>query len=83
LTLGIATRISHARGVARSFVKWVEEVARASDLRRLYTEASITARAVFEKAGFRVIVAQTLSVHGEHMMNYRTEKRPDFARGGT
>ena len=48
------------RGVARVLLQWIEEAARASDLRRLYTEASTTARVVFEKAGFRLIVPQTV-----------------------
>jgi|SRR5579872_357846 len=63
------------RGVARALLHWIEEAARASDLRRLYTEASTTARPVFEKAGFRLIVPQTVTVNGEEMMNYRMEKR--------
>jgi putative acetyltransferase len=63
------------RGVARALLQWIEEAARASGLRRLYTEASMTARVVFEKAGFRLIVPQTVTVHGEEMTNYRMEKR--------
>ncbi|MGH9523262.1 MAG: GNAT family N-acetyltransferase, partial [Terriglobales bacterium] len=35
------------RGIGSALLLWVEEAARASDLRRLYTEASITAGAVF------------------------------------
>jgi predicted aspartyl protease len=41
----------------------------------LYTEASITARPVFEAMGFRIIVPQTVTVQGESMTNYRMEKR--------
>jgi putative acetyltransferase len=63
------------RGVAWALLGRVEEAARAADMRRLYTEASITARPVFEKAGFRVIVPQTVTVRGETMMNYRMERR--------
>jgi putative acetyltransferase len=41
----------------------------------LYTEASITARSVFETMGFRAIVPQTVTIRGESMTNYRMEKR--------
>lgn len=50
------------RGVARALLEHVEEAARTAGLRRLYTEASITARAVFEAIGFRTIVPQTVTV---------------------
>lgn len=63
------------RGVARALLKHIEEVARAAALRRLYTEASITARPVFEAVGFRTIVPQTVTIHGISMTNYRMEKR--------
>lgn len=63
------------RGVARALLQHVEEAARATGLRRLYTEASITARPVFETMGFRTIVPQTVTVRGESMTNYRMEKR--------
>lgn len=63
------------RGVARALLAHVEEVARTSGMRRLYTEASITARPVFETMGFRTIVPQTVTVRGESMTNYRMEKR--------
>jgi putative acetyltransferase len=63
------------RGVARALLEHIELAARAVDLRRLYTEASITARPVFEVVGFRVIVPQTVTVRGESMNHYRMEKR--------
>ena len=63
------------RGVARALLQHVEETARTMDLRRLYTEASITARPAFETMGFRVIVPQTVTLRGESMINYRMEKR--------
>ena len=70
------------RGVARALLQHVEKSARATDLRRLYTEASITARPVFEAMGFRVIVPQTVTVRGESMTNYRMEKRLDSLSTG-
>ena len=63
------------RGVARALLEHVEKTARRIDLRRLYTEASLTARPAFEAMGFRIIVAQTVTLRGESLMNYRMEKR--------
>ncbi len=68
------------RSVARALLQQIEEAARIQDLRRLYTEASITARPLFEAMGFRVIVPQTVTVRGEFMTNYRMEKRLDTPR---
>lgn len=65
------------RGVARALLQHIEGSARALDLRRLYTEASITARPVFEAMGFRTIVPQTVTLRGEEMTNYRMDKRLD------
>jgi hypothetical protein len=47
------------------------------NVRRLYAEASITARPVLEALGFRVIVPQTVTVGGGSMRNYPMEKRLD------
>ena len=62
------------RGVARALLTHIERLARARGLDRLYTEASITARPVFEAIGFRVIAPQTVIVRGVSMTNYRMEK---------
>lgn len=62
------------RGVARTLLEHIESVARSLPLSRLYTEASVTARPVFERLGFRVIAAQTVALRGESMINYRMEK---------
>ena len=63
------------RGVARALLGHVENTARTMDLRRLYADASLTARPTFEAMGFRVIVPQTVTKRGEPMMNFRMEKR--------
>ena len=65
------------RGVARALLEHLEKVARGFNYRRLYTEASITARPVFEALGFRVTVPQSVTLRGEAMTNYRMEKRLD------
>jgi putative acetyltransferase len=66
------------RGVARALLQHVEKAARALNLRRLYAEASITARSTFKAMGFRVIVRQTVTIRGESMTNYRMEKLLDL-----
>jgi len=63
------------RGVARGLLEHIETSARGLELRRLYVEASITARPLFESLGFRVVVAQTIALRGESLRNYRMEKR--------
>jgi len=50
------------RGIAPALLQQVESKARLIDLRRLYTEASITARPVPEAAGFRVIVPHSVTL---------------------
>ncbi|MGH7690032.1 MAG: GNAT family N-acetyltransferase [Gemmatimonadaceae bacterium] len=63
------------RGVARALLAYIEDVARGRGVGRLYTEASITARPVFENMGFRVLGPQMVTVRGESMKNYRMEKQ--------
>jgi putative acetyltransferase len=65
------------RGVARALLQYVEQQARAIGVRRLYTEASITARPAFEALGFRVIAPQTITMRGVDMTVYRMEKHLD------
>lgn len=65
------------RGVARSLLTRIEQLARDRGLERLHTQASITARPVFEAQGFSVIAAQTVARRGESFTNYRMEKRLD------
>lgn len=62
------------RGVARALLEHIENAARVGALRRLYAEASITARPVFEAVGFRIIAPQTVTLRGVSMTNYRMEK---------
>jgi putative acetyltransferase len=42
---------------------------------RLFTEASTAAKPFFERRGFRVIVAQVVSRHGQALANFRMERR--------
>jgi putative acetyltransferase len=63
------------RGVARTLLDHIEKTARALDLHRLYTEANITARPVFEAFGFHVVVPQTVTLRGQSLTNYRMQKQ--------
>lgn len=62
-------------GVARALLEHIEKTARINALRRLYTEASLTARPIFEVLGFRMVVPQTVTIRGEPMTSYRMEKQ--------
>jgi putative acetyltransferase len=62
------------RGVATALLAQVEAAARAQGIGRLFTEASITARPVFERRGFRVVAPQTVSLRGQRLTNYRMER---------
>ena len=62
------------RGVGRRLYEAVEQEARSQGLRRVFTEASITARPFFEKRGFRVVRERTLTVRGVPMTNFEMEK---------
>lgn len=61
-------------GVAGSLLKRVEEGARALYLRRIFTEASITAKPFFLKKGFSVIIEQLVEIRGQRLKNFRMEK---------
>lgn len=59
------------RGVAGALLDRIEMIAREQGLRWLFTEASITARPMFEHRGFRVEAAQDVSLRGQTFRNYR------------
>jgi len=61
-------------GVATRLLATVEATARARQIDRLFTEASITARPFFEKRGFRVLASQRVEKRGEFLVNFRMEK---------
>jgi len=71
--LYVATRFQR-RGVAAMLYARVEQEARARNLTRIFTEASITAQPFFEWVGFSVIAAQTAKVRGISFTNYRMER---------
>ncbi|RYG57932.1 MAG: GNAT family N-acetyltransferase [Alphaproteobacteria bacterium] len=62
------------QGVARALLDHIHHHATRQNIRRLFTEASITARPFFERNGFEVIEAQDVERRGETFRNYRMAK---------
>jgi putative acetyltransferase len=62
------------RGIAAALLREVEERVASLGIRRIFTDASITARAFFERSGFFVVAPQTVALQGVSFLNYRMEK---------
>jgi len=62
------------KGIATALCHRIEQEARSRGVRRIYTEASITARPFFERAGYRAIAPQTVERNGTLLTNIRMEK---------
>jgi putative acetyltransferase len=62
------------QGVARGLYQQMEKEARLGGLRRLQTEASVTARPFFERMGFVVIRDQQVEYRGVRFRNFAMEK---------
>ena len=62
------------RGIGRRLVATMVAEARRAGIRRLFTEASITARPFFEAQGFVVLTPQVVTVRGVEFVNYRMER---------
>jgi putative acetyltransferase len=62
------------KGVATALLKKVEAAATELSLPRIFTDASVTARAFFESGGFRVVAPQVVQVRGQYFANFLMEK---------
>jgi putative acetyltransferase len=62
------------RGVASALLNRLEDAARCQGLKKLSTEASITAKPFFERRGFEVLTAQVVEFRGEKFTNFKMEK---------
>lgn len=62
-------------GVGSALWCALEADAKSRGIRRVYTEASLTARPFFERLGFQHVAEQTVSLRGESFVNHRMEKR--------
>ena len=63
------------RGIMTGLVKHAIEVATAMNLPRLYVEASIGARCLFERLGFKVLTSQEVVIGDQTLVNYKMELR--------
>lgn len=62
------------KGVGAAILEEIETEARSFGLKRLYVEASITAKPFFEAKGFRLLKSQSVSRHEVELTNYLMEK---------
>ncbi len=62
------------RGVGQQLYRAVEREAIGLDIKRIFTEASITARPFFERQGFRVVREQTVLRREVTLRNFAVEK---------
>lgn len=66
------------RGIARLLYRAIEGEARAGGIRRIFTEASITARPFFGRQGFIVVREQTVRLRGVGLKNFVMEKLLEY-----
>lgn len=64
----------HRKGIAAALLAHVESEAQTQGIVRLFAEVSLTARPVFEKAGFTVIEQQAVIRMAETLTNFRMQK---------
>jgi putative acetyltransferase len=63
------------RGIMTQLVKHAVNTSFAFNITRVYAEASICAKPMFEKAGFSVLNETTVTIRGVELPNYRMELR--------
>lgn len=61
------------RGIASRLIEHAVGLCARAGLPRVYVEASLCARPVFEKQGFRVLEARSVEVRGEKLINFAME----------
>jgi putative acetyltransferase len=62
------------KGIGSKLLSYIENTAKLQRIKRLYTEASITAKPFFEKKGFSVVTEQQVERRGVWLQNYVMEK---------
>jgi len=62
------------KGVARLLISAIKEFADQNDIDTLTTDASITARPVFERFGFSVLKGQTVAIGSVELNNFKMIK---------
>ena len=61
-------------GIGSSLMNEIENTARANEISRLYTEASITARPFFERRGFETLAERQVEIRGVVLINFAMQK---------
>ena len=61
-------------GIGTSLMNEIENTARANEISRLYTEASITARPFFERRGFETLAERQVEIRGVALTNFAMQK---------
>jgi putative acetyltransferase len=62
------------KGIGSKLLKYIENTAKLQEIKRLYTEASITAKPFFENKGFSLVREQQVERRGVWLKNYVMEK---------
>ena len=62
------------QGVGRIILGKIDAKARSLGIKKLYTEASITAKTFFESQGFMVVKKQEVERRGQKLINFAMEK---------
>ncbi|MDZ8028807.1 MAG: GNAT family N-acetyltransferase [Nostoc sp. DedQUE11] len=62
------------KGIGSKLLNHLENTAKSQGIKRLYTEASITAKPFFENKGFNVVKEQQVERRGVWFKNYVMEK---------
>jgi N-acetylglutamate synthase-like GNAT family acetyltransferase len=62
------------QGIGRIILEQIDAKARNSGIKKLFTEASITAKAFFESYGFMVVKKQEVERRGQKFINFAMEK---------
>ncbi|MBK1854746.1 GNAT family N-acetyltransferase [Verrucomicrobiaceae bacterium 5K15] len=62
------------RGIMRGLLRHAVDTAFAMDLPRVYVEASICARPLFEQEGFQLVADHEVDLQGVRLKNYRMQR---------
>jgi putative acetyltransferase len=62
------------QGIGSKLFNHIENIAKSRGIKRLYTEASITAKPFFQNQGFSIVREQQVEIMGVILKNYVMEK---------
>ncbi|WP_236556832.1 GNAT family N-acetyltransferase [Calothrix sp. PCC 7507] len=62
------------QGIGSTLLKHIENTAKLREIKRLYTEASITAKPFFQNQGFSIVREQQVEIRGVMLKNYVMQK---------